>query len=654
MDRITDIFGPEGVFAKHFPGYEPREGQVMGAEAIVDALVNEMHAIIEAPCGIGKSVMYCVPALQDVEHRPYDVVTTRTEEGDEEEDEVRRTIVVSTANTSLQDQLVQKDLPLLQKVLPWKFSFDLLKGRSNYLCLDQLQTAKAAGLDLPGMANRAVAQAVMDWAEVTKTGDRNEIMEPVDKVWSDFSVSGEECVGSKCFLYGQCFYEEAKLRAKNVKILVTNHALLAVHLKLFQDTGMHLLLPRFSVLVVDEAHELARYARKMWGFQLSHGSVLRALAPWRQVVSGEVFADILTASEKLFTDLYYLASAAKEPRIEPGSIPRGFGRLEELLGVVEKEAERLAPEGDPRLAKGKKRAQGLRERLVRVQKPSDDFVYWLEASDERRLASLCAEPLEVGDELRKALFEKVPTVVVTSATLTSGGSGEAQWSYLEREIGLVNNKNYVLPSPFDLSEQLRVYVPGVPLPGAPGRDDALVKTVEAVILQAEGRTLALFTSFKVMNYVHEKIVERGRVPYRVLKQRDAPVPRLVEQFREDVGSVLFGVASLWTGIDVPGEALSCVVVDRLPFTPHTDPVISAYRAKYGSACFELIQVPEAVIRFRQGVGRLIRTRKDRGVIVVMDSRIQLQKYGRKFLALGANIRLLDSVRGVGRHLRATS
>lgn len=677
IDEIDQLLGADGPFAHAFPSYEPRRGQIDGAKAIVRAVQRERNVALEAPTGTGKSVMYLVPLLMDLRDNPREIVRVRQrrdgrevdedqqDDAEDVEKEVSRRIVVSTANTSLQDQLVQKDLPLLAKVLPWKFQYSLLKGRSNYLCLDALRTVKNEGLAMAGGdVDDELSRFIEDWAEQTKTGDKNEIARPIDRLWGRYSVGGDECHGHACDYYEECWQNLARAAARDADVIVTNHSMLALHLRLLEDTGAHILLPRFSTLVIDEAHELANYSRSAWGFKLSQGSVSRALAPWRTLMDQESRAAIQQVADDIGVRI---ARFVGEPRFDPRVIADDLHGLYRMLVAA---AEKIDNDIEERRSnghvmredaqahrKGSKRVDSLLGRIVEIvglpeveQPPNPNLVYWVER-DRDRPPVLLAEPMEVGDRMRRVLFDRVPTAVVTSATLTTGGEDEVRWRYVENQIGLVRHDRHILASPFDISHQLRVCLPSMPMPDEREQwEKAVPLAVEQAILQARGRTLVLFTSNKMMEAVYEQLTSRGKIPYRIMKQREAPTRVLLQQFKQDVHSVLLGVASLWTGIDVPGEALSCLVIDRLPFTHQNDPLVTAFRDRYGEGrCFDEMLLPDAILRFRQGVGRLIRTTSDIGVVVVLDRRVQVRRYGSRFLSFGVPIQYVGAD-AIGRFL----
>lgn len=309
------------------------------------------------------------------------------------------------------------------------------------------------------------------------------------------------------------------------------------------------------------------------------------------------------------------------------------------------------PDGDENrkiFREGLARISLLLSRMEGVCDDQGQDIIWLEA--DKDVALVQSSVLDIGKLLKEDLFDSIPTAIVTSATLATG-EGRSSMQYMEQQLGLSRHRAYIEPSPFDLSRQLNIVIPSnMPDPSRPEFADAMVSAMEEIIIQAHGRTLALFTSFKMMNYVYNGINTNGRVTYPIYKQGEAATPRLIDQFRRNINSVLFGVASLWTGIDVPGEALSCLVIDKFPFTPPTDPIMSTYEEQLGRECFPKIQIPSAVMRFRQGAGRLIRTDTDKGVLVIMDNRVLTKSYGRHFLASFKGAPIHRDIKHIGKFL----
>ncbi len=613
-DYLQEVFGPGGYLAKALPGYEARSGQLMLAHMVEGAMRTGQHALGEGPCGTGKSLAYCVPAAYRAHH-------------------AKKRVVLVTANIALQEQLVGKDLPFLQKVLPWPVTFALWKGRGNYLCVDRHAESLTSGelFSPPGEGREHQLREIQRWAEVTETGDVSELaFVPAPQLWSRVSVGSDDCKGMHCKLRDACFSERAYATAEKAGILVTNYHVLFAHLAVRRATGRDLVLPKFDLLVLDEAHEAADIAREFFGFSISELTILR-LASQAARFEQRKLADALREEGARFfahvggfsrTPLYQCR--LKTPDFaDPGALGE---RLDELSALAKRRHEDSRRSGDERALAGNvlHQAEQAAERLRSACALSDpNTVYWIEA-DAKGHARLRAKVIDVAALLRHELFSRTPTVL-TSATLTTGGG----FAFLRRELGIPEGTaELVAPSPFELTEQALLVIPeGLPDPREPGFADAVGDVLGQVIALCQGRTLGLFTSYRNLNAAAERIAGCG---YRVLRQGDLPRSELARIFRDDVHSVLLGTDSFWTGVDVPGEALTAVVVDKLPFPNPTDPLIDAISARDPDAFYNFL-VPQAILKLRQGVGRLIRSRTDVGVVVLLDRRLLEKRYGAEFL-----------------------
>jgi ATP-dependent DNA helicase DinG len=615
-DYLSDVFGDGGIFASRFPGYEARPGQVALARMVDEAMSSGRHALGEGPCGTGKGVAYCVPAIhQAVKHG--------------------KRVVIATANIALQEQLVTKDLPMLKELLPWDFEFALLKGRNNFVCLDRLREAEARGELTMGYGDEVEQQLqhILGWERETETGDKSELpFVPKVQAWSKASVGSEECKRDGCRFFDDCYAERAKAIAAEADIVVTNFHMLFAHLAIRGETGRDLVLPPFDFLVLDEAHEAADVAREFFGFTISRFTITRlaqvaAEAGWRPIAR-----KLRDAVDPLFRDIVaFERSASYRKRLRtPGFVDEEpiVGLLQTLAGVA---ADRVDDSGRSREEQNTARniarlSMLAASRITEAIAQSDgNKVYWIELDTKGR-AKLRAKPIDVSKRLREDLFDTTDSVSLVSATLTTGG----HFKFCRAEVGVPDEALEVIAeSPFDFSTQSLLVVPdNIPEPKDPGFPSAVSWALEQVIDACDGRTLGLFTSYRVLNAVYDQVRHYG---HRVLRQGDLPRTELSRIFKEDVGSVLLGTESFWTGIDVKGEALTAVVIDKLPFPHPDDPVISAICERDPRA-FNNYLLPKAIISFRQGVGRLIRSRDDIGVIVLMDRRIAEKNYGRRFLA----------------------
>lgn len=599
-------------------GGQERAGQLEMACAAGDALGGEPTALlVQAGTGTGKSLAYLVAAA-------------RTALALEEP------VVVATATLALQRQLVDKDLPIVTKALrPFAqrdISFAVLKGRANYLCRDRLERGgddpeDAALFEAPTTRLGRQARRLRAWAQETDTGDRDDLEEPVDaRVWSALSVSSRECPGaSHCAFGEECFAELARARARSADLVVTNHALLAIHVE-----GNVPTLPEHSAVVVDEAHELVDRMTTALTAELSQALVERAVTRARRFLEPEHADSVLDAGEFLGQML--------------GDVPEGRLRSlpDELLVALTalRDAAHVALgrlRGDssdsPDLAADRTRARagiaGIYEVAGSAVALGDGWVAWV-ASSATRGPYLCLAPLSVRDLLETNLFSSTP-VVLTSATLAIGGSFEP----LARALGCPEGwRGIDVGSPFDHARQGVLYCAAdIPRPGRDGISEAALDRLATLIDAAGGRTLALFSSWRSVERAQEVLARRfdARADRRlIVARRGDAVAGLVREFAQDHRSSLLGTLSLWQGVDVPGPSCSLVVIDRIPFPRPDDPVLSARQERIdaeGGSGFAAVAIPRAALMLAQGAGRLIRSAHDRGVVAVLDSRLATTGYG---------------------------
>jgi ATP-dependent DNA helicase DinG len=589
------------------PGREDRPSQRMMAQAVASAAGERRHLIVQAGTGTGKSLAYLVPAL---------ALGLRT--------------VVSTATKALQDQLANRDLPMLAASLGIPLEYAVLKGRSNYACVqrvteisgggEQLSLGAAQGGELDaglGRFGREVRRLVR-WAQAgTETGDRAELpFEPSEAAWAQVSVAARDCPGAgRCPSGGECFAEKAKQRAAVADVVVVNTHLYATALAVGAE-----LLPDHDLVVFDEAHELEDIASSAFGFELSPGRFAALARSARPLLPDNGPAVAVEDSATMLADLArpYLGRALPRPlpREDQDRLATIRERLARLQAAIRK-AERAETDDARRM-----RAQQSLLHLLRdvdcVMNLTGADVSWVEGSEATPV--LRVAPLDVGAALTERLWSKEdgPTVVLTSATIPPR-LGERlalpAGSYDQLDVG----------SPYAYDEQALLYCP-VHLPDP--RDEAFEASMHdelvALIEAAEGRTLALFTSWRAMRAAADAV--RGRVGWEVLTQADLPKPALVARFSSDEHSCLFATMGFWQGVDVPGRALSLVTIDRLPFPRPDDPLLQARRTKHGAKAFEMIDIPRAAALLAQGTGRLIRTRSDRGVVAVFDNRLAKARY----------------------------
>lgn len=647
---VDEAFRTGGWLSRSFTSYQPRSGQVQLANRIAKALFDGVHLVAEGPTGTGKSVAYAIPAI-------YHAAATK------------RPVVIVTANIALQEQLITKDLPMLQKVLPWEFSFSLIKGRGNYLCQNaasQVQGDLTMGkLRSLKFEEQEEARQILEWAKSTTEGDVSELKtEPSPRVWSRFSVSGEDCLGSKCKYRNDCFSQKARTAIRTVDVIVTNYHFL------FASLAARKLLPPYQTLIFDEAHKMVDIARDFFGARVSEFSVRYALSslPQEYVSAGPgrrpLRARLEHASSEFFQQLYdWGRSPAYNIRLR-ATPPVAFEPLLEcLLEAASYTAKAMKNVVDQHeravLDLARKRFERIHSTLVKslflpvedllephqTSDNEDEYVHYLDFNHERGAVAICSKKFRVAEDLAQALFDQ-KTVVAVSATLSVNGS----FDHLIEESGLPpeRTRTFEAETPFSWKDQVTLVIPGrFPEPNSEFFPRALASGVIEVVKMARGRTLGLFTSWKSLKLVREALLAEN-LPYRILSQGDAPKTRLVEEFMRDRSSVLLGVESLWQGIDVPGESLSCVVIDKLPFPHLHDPILSALDDA-GERGFQTYSIPRAIIALKQGFGRLIRTTTDKGVVVIFDNRINSKGYGKLFLRSLPDIprsSLLDTVEEV--------
>jgi ATP-dependent DNA helicase DinG len=628
-DYIDDVFGADGLFAGCVPGYEQRPGQIALARKVDQAMREQGHLLGEGPCGTGKGIAYGVPAAYHVHHH-------------------EKKVVIVTANIALQEQLINKDLPMLAKVLPWKFTFALLKGLNNYLCLDQLSTerkaTKQAGLFVSEHDQQL--QTVMAWADTTETGDKAELpLLPSPQVWTKLSVDSDNCKTDLCKFHDDCLALRAKRAATAANIIVTNYHMLFSHLAVRRSSGKDLVLPKFGILVLDEAHEASEIARDFFGFSVSEQIVHRLATFALDYARGDLADDLRKEAAAFFVSV---AKFAKSPAYSCRLKKPGFvderkltNALDAFLRFAQDRTEHAA-ESDVRAEATIVHKSGLatKDRIIEaVQKPKTNMVYWIALDPKGGRPQLKAKPIDVGVELRAELFDKTDSVTLVSATLTT----DRTFDLARSELGIPAYADEVIAdTPFDFKRQALLVIPAdLPEWTEPAWPHTVAEHVRRVVELCNGRTMALFTSYTNLEITHAYLLSQGiDKHHRILRQAnegrprkdDLPRSEIARIFRQDVGSVLLATSSFWTGIDVPGEALTGLVIDKLPFLSQDDPVVDAIIERDGKyPTFNNYQVPKCIIDLRQGVGRLIRSQKDIGVVVLLDCRLRSKKYGPRII-----------------------
>ncbi len=632
---MDNIFGPEGVLATHVDGYESRSGQIEMARAVQHLLAaseeelppsdQASFLVVEAETGLGKTLAYLIPAVLS-----------------------GKKIVVSTNTRNLQDQILQREIPLIRQTIAPDLKALCVKGRQNYLCLYRWRQVQAA--DQGDLFAENTEETFSRWIEKTVHGDRSELtwMAASSPLWQKICCLSHFCLGAACPEATGCFLNRLRRDAAASHLLIVNHHLLFSDLAV-RKTGYGEVLPRYETVIFDEAHHVESVATTFFGFTFSKYRIIDLTSDLERSAAAELSGTnrqkVLTAATRLAgaTDCFAAAFPGEKGRFLLEQLTRKQPEIlllrDQLLAALEYLVQTLntLSTADGSWPQYADRALDLVSRLTlimaeHVEDPAEEnlrYTYWYERS-ERNL-TLFATPVDVAAELQSTLFSMARHCVFTSATLTAGGN----FKYFTERLGLPpETPTLSLPSPFDYEQRTLIYIPDsrFPEPQGPGYQQALHGCMETLITHAKGRALALFTSFAAMDLAYCAL--RDRVSYPLLVQGEAPRRTLLRQFSQDTDSVLFAVASFWEGVDIPGESLSLVIIDKLPFEVPSDPVIMARinRIKLlGGNPFSHFQVPRAILTLRQGVGRLMRTAGDRGVIALLDTRLFTKGYGRQFL-----------------------
>ncbi|HWL10300.1 MAG TPA: helicase C-terminal domain-containing protein [Planctomicrobium sp.] len=642
IPSVSDVFSTDGFIARRLPQYELRGEQAEMAAAVEQAIATQTHLIAEAGTGVGKSFAYLVPCILAAAQR-------------QEEKGKRRRIVISTHTISLQEQLISRDVPFLNSVLPVEFSAVLVKGRGNYLSLRRTQVAADKGAMLFESEEQRQLRSVIDWAKETYDGSLADLgFSPMSEVWDEVRSEHGNCLGKKCLTYDDCFYYRARRRVWNSDVLIVNHALFFADLALRREGAS--VLPDYDVAVFDEAHTLEDVAASHLGLSVSSGqfsylfnklyndrSRKGLLMQHNLPNAQQLVAHLRITSDVLFGEL--------DQWREEGGSPNGRVRrpldvdnpvstdLHELALMVRNHAAGLKDEGQKvELDSSADRLDTLAISLTSWMKQrQDDSVYWMETIGGRaRNIKLMSSPIDVGNTLRDELFNEIPTVILTSATLAVGRS---DFSFFRQRIGLSKANEIQLGSPFNYEEQVRLVLPDrMPDPGtSPADYEAhVVKRIQQHIRDTSGGVFVLFTSYRMLQNCAKKLGPWFSAQNRLLLCQGAGMQRgtLLERFRRDGEAVLFGTETFWQGVDVPGDALKNVIITKLPFSVPDHPLLEARVERIrerGGNPFTEYQVPEAAIKLRQGFGRLIRTATDSGQVVILDPRIRTKPYGRLFL-----------------------
>ncbi len=618
MKLVDNTFAPDGPIARALPGFEAREGQVRMARLIQRGFLENVHTIVEAGTGVGKSLAYLVPALR-----------------------AGARVVVSTGTIALQEQLVRKDIPLVTKALGIEARVVLLKGRNHYLCKAKFEKESGARLIAPSLA----LERLWAWAESTETGDRAELdFTPRSEDWETLDADADDCVGEYCSRFADCHFFAKRDAARFADVVVVNHALFFLDL-----ASGGALLPAYDFVVLDEAHQAEKYATAALTATLSPVSVNRMMRKVHRTyaVPGAFDAELDEGMRRLQQtlarvpgDKYPIAANEDVFEVLP-ALRESFYRLENWLHANWKDGLRRPIDNEAEAERRRDLAlRSVAAHVATVDRienaalqaasgavPADEIenVAWVERGEGGERYEVNAAPFSVAEFLKATLFARTRSVVLTSATISTGGSFE----FLKSSLGIDEAQQLVAPSPFDYAKQARLYIAPPRLnPKAADFARRAAPLIEEILDRSGGRAFVLFTSYARLREVYALL--RERIPFPAKMQGDLPRTALLEWFRSTKNAVLFATGTFWEGIDVVGDALSCVVIDRLPFPSPSEPLVAARIAALeakGRSGFEHYMIPSAIVRLKQGFGRLIRSTTDRGVVALLDGRAASMRYG---------------------------
>jgi len=665
---MQSIFGPDGLIAKAHPEYEHRPAQIAMAEAVLRAFEQKHHLIVEAGTGTGKTLAYLVPAI-----------AAACSSG--------ARVVISTGTKNLQEQLMDKDIPFLQEILPAKFRAAVMKGRNNYACLHRIKRAESTPF-LEGLEQIDQFDEVFRWVTQTESGDRGELGNLPENLpfWRHIDARSDTCLGQKCPDFEPCFITRMRQRATDADVVVVNHHLFFADLAL-RNGAYGAVLPDYAAVILDEAHQIEDVASEYFGSQVSSyqlDDLLRDVS-YLKIEDRDTEKELARVSARIrrFADLFWISfhegrglegRFTLTRRTRPAAqAERDWGGEAAIVEVTDAEATGHRP--NDAYAALDNVLHRLETTLAIVQDASADaesilrrtrqtrfdlnfiisgsdrqFVYWIERRG--RGVFLRASPIDVSGLLQDKLFEKIPTVILTSATLSSGSN----FRFIRERLGLDEGEEMIAESIFDFQNQAVLYLPStMPDPRSPQWGRAAADEVIKIINATEGRAFVLSTSFAGMNEMFERVA--AQIDYPSFVQGSASKAELLKKFRATPNAVLFATSSFWQGVDVRGEQLSCVIIDKLPFAVPSDPIIAARQRhieEQGGSSFYEYSVPQAIISLKQGLGRLLRGTTDRGVLAVLDPRLRTKMYGQSFLKSLPPCRITSHIEDLERFFAAES
>lgn len=617
---IEKILGQDGLLSQSLKDFEYRPDQIHMAALINEALDSSNQALIEAGTGVGKTMGYLVPIIIS-----------------------GKKSVISTGTKNLQEQIFFKDLPLIKKAMGVKINAMLMKGRTNYICLNRYhQHFDTVSIIKPEMAKQR--KKIDSWLLKTRSGDRSELgwLGDDNSLWDLVSSSSDRCKGPECLYRDDCFIVNLRRMAAKADIIIVNHHLFFADLMLKSD-GFGEVIPRFEAAFFDEAHRVEEVATTYFGSGVSSGQLLDIAVDAQKEAEASDFENL----KKLKLKLAGIRTGVEHLNTVFSDSP-DRGRID----IVENESKYR--EALDSIKKGLRFIQGVFETSLSTRandlENSLDLIFsagkgeWLEWYEKRKRGiTFHASPLDVAEYMREQLYSRVKSIVFTSATLSVNGT----FDYIRSRLGITEEALETLcPSHFDYREQVVFYIPDdLPLPGSAEFVSAITGRIAEILKLSSGRALVLFTSYYNLNAVYSSL--RDTIPYRIFRQGEAPRTILLERFREDTHSVLLATGSFWQGVDVPGETLSCLIIDKLPFDSPGDPLVAAridvINKRDGNPFMEY-QVPSAIIALKQGLGRLIRKSSDRGILAVLDKRIIKSSYGRFFISSLPEMKISNSLK----------